>query len=55
MSTLDVIVVLAIVVIVMFVAFRAIVDVSNDRTLTINEWLEMNIERVKNLFKKSKK
>lgn len=52
---MDVIVLLAIVVIVMFVAFRAIVDFSNDRTLTVSEWLEMNIERVKNLFKKSKK
>ena len=54
MSTLDLIVLLAIVVIVMFVAFRAIVDFSNDRTLTINEWVEMNIERVKNLFKRKK-
>ena len=52
---MDVIVLLTIVVIVMFVAFRAIVDFSNDRTLTVSEWLEMNIERVKNLFKKSKK
>jgi hypothetical protein len=52
---MDVIILLAIAVIVMFVAFRVIVDFSNDRTLTINEWLEMNIERVKNLFKKSKK
>lgn len=52
---MDVIVLLAIVVIVMFVTFRAIVDFSNDRTLTVSEWLEMNIERVKNLFKKSKK
>ena len=52
---MDVIVLLAIVVIVMFVAFRAIVDFSNDRTLTINEWVEMNIERVKNIFKKNKK
>lgn len=43
---------LAICVIVMFVAFRAIVDFSNDRTLTINEWVELNIERIKNLFKK---
>jgi uncharacterized protein YggT (Ycf19 family) len=51
---MDVIILLAIAVIVMFVAFRAIVDFSNDRTLTINEWLEMNIERVKNLFKRKK-
>ena len=43
---------LAICVIVMFVAFRAVADFSNDRTLTINEWVEMNIERIKNLFKK---
>lgn len=52
---MDVIVLLAIIVIVMFVAFRALVDFSNDKTLTINEWVEMNIERVKNLFKKNKK
>ena len=52
---MDIIILLTIVVIVMFVAFRAIVDFSNDRTLTISEWLEMNIERVKNLFKRSKK
>lgn len=52
---MDVIVLLAIAVITMFIAFRAIVDFSNDRTLTINEWVEMNIERVKDLFKKSKK
>ena len=52
---MDIIVLLAIAVIVMFIAFRAVVDFSNDRTLTINEWLEMNIERIKNLFKKSKK
>jgi nucleoside permease NupC len=55
MSTLDVIVLLTIEVIVMFVAFIAIVDFSNDLTLTINEWVKMNIERVKNLFKKNKK
>ena len=49
---MDTLVLLAILVIVMFVAFRAIVDFSNDKTLTINEWVEMNIERIKNLFKK---
>lgn len=52
---MDVIILLTIVVIVMFVAFRAIVDFSNDRTLTVSEWLEMYIERVKNLFKRNKK
>jgi hypothetical protein len=52
---MDVIVLLAIAVITMFIGFRALVDFSNDRTLTINEWVEMNIERVKNLFKKNKK
>lgn len=52
---MDVIVLLAIAVIAMFIGFRALVDFSNDKTLTINEWVEMNIERVKNLFKKSKK
>ncbi len=51
---MDIIVLLAICVIVMFVAFRATVDFSNDKTLTINEWVEMNIERVKNLFKHKK-
>lgn len=49
---MDTIILLAILVIVMFVAFRAIVDFSNDRTLTVNEWVELNIERIKNLFKK---
>ena len=49
---MDTMILLAICVIVMFVAFRAIVDFSNDRTLTINEWVELNIERIKNLFKK---
>ena len=49
---MDIIILLAIVVIAMFIVFRAIVDFSNDKDLTINEWVELNIERIKNLFKR---
>ena len=49
---MDIIILLAICLIAIFIVFRAVVDFSNDKDLTINEWLEMNIERLKSLFKK---
>ena len=51
---MDLFVVLTIAVIAMFISFRAVVDFSNDKDLTINEWVELNIERVRNLFRKKR-
>lgn len=48
------VVLIIITIVVMFVAFRAIVDFNNDPTMTINEWAELNIGRIKKLFKRKK-
>lgn len=41
-------------VVIAFVVQRAVVDFGNDKDLTFNEWIELNIKRVKNLFRKNK-
>ena len=51
---MNAIVLIIITIVVMFVAFRAIVDFNNDPTMTINEWVELNIGRIKKLFKRKK-
>lgn len=51
---MNAVVLIIITIVVMFVAFRAIVDFNNDPTMTINEWVELNIQRIKKLFKSKK-
>ena len=38
----------------MFGIFRILVDLQNDPTLTTNELVELNLNRLKNLFKRKK-
>lgn len=51
---MNAVVLIIITIVVMFVAFRAIVDFNNDPSMTIYEWVELNIERIKKLFKRKK-
>lgn len=51
---MNVIVLIILVIVVLFVMFRFLVDLANDSTLTINELVELNINRLKNLFKRKK-
>lgn len=51
---MNAVVLIIITIVVMFVAFRAIVDFKNDPTMTINEWVVLNVGRIKNLFKRKK-
>lgn len=48
----NLIIILVLAVIAMFVIFRAFVDFQNDPDMTINEWVQLNFERVKQIFKK---
>ena len=48
----NLIIILVLAVIAIFVIFRAFVDFQNEPDMTINEWLELNIERIKQIFKK---
>lgn len=48
------VVLIIIILVVMLGIFRILVDLQNDPTLTINELVELNINRLKNLFKRKK-
>jgi ABC-type polysaccharide transport system permease subunit len=48
----NLIIILVLAVIAMFIIFRAFVDFQNEPGMTINEWVELNIERIKQIFKK---
>lgn len=48
----NLIIILVLAVIAMFVIFRAFVDFQNDPDMTINDWVQLNFERVKQIFKK---
>ena len=51
---MNAVVLIIIILVVMFGAFRILVDLQNDPTLTINELAELNINRIKNIFKRRK-
>lgn len=51
---MNAVVLIIIILAIMFVAFRVLVDLQNDPTLTINELAELNLNRLKNLFKRKK-
>lgn len=51
---MNAVVLIIIILVVMFGVFRILVDLQNDPTLTINELVELNINRLKNLFKRKK-
>lgn len=51
---MNAVVLIIITIVVMFVAFRAIVDFNNDPTMTISEWVELNFGRIKKMFKRKK-
>lgn len=51
---MNAVVLIIITIVVMLVAFRAIVDFNNDPTMTVNEWVELNIGRIKKMFKRKK-
>ena len=48
------VVLIIIIMIVMLGTLRILVDLQNDPTLTINELVELNLNRLKNLFKRKK-
>ena len=51
---MNAVVLIIIILVVMLGIFRILVDLQNDSTLTINELVELNINRLKNLFKRKK-
>lgn len=51
---MNAVVLIIIILVVMFGAFRILVDLQNAPTLTINELVELNLNRLKNLFKRKK-
>lgn len=51
---MNAVVLIIIILVVMLGIFRILVDMQNNPTLTINELLALNINRVKNIFKRKK-
>lgn len=51
---MNAVVFIIIILVIMFGVFRILVDLQNDPTMTINELVELNINRIKNLFKRKK-
>lgn len=51
---MNAVVLIIIILAIMFGVFRVLVDLQNDPTLTINELAELNLNRLKNLFKRKK-
>ena len=51
---MNAVVLIIIILLVMFGVFRILVDLQNDPTLTINELVELNLNNIKNLFKRKK-
>lgn len=48
------VVLIILILVILFVIFRILVDLLNDPTMTISEIAELNINRLKNLFKRKK-
>lgn len=53
-QTMNAVVLIIIILVVMLGFFRVLVDLQNDPTLTAGEIVELNINRLKNLFKRKK-
>lgn len=51
---MNAVVLIIIILAIMFGIFRILVDLQNDPTLTAGEIVELNINRLKNLFKRKK-
>lgn len=51
---MNAVVLIILILVIMFVVFRILVDLLNDPTMTIHEIAELNINRIKNLFKRKK-
>jgi hypothetical protein len=51
---MNAVVLIIIILVFMFGVFRFLVDLQNDPTMTVSEIVELNINRLKNLFKRKK-
>ena len=51
---MNAVVLIIIILAIMFGIFRILVDLQNDPTLTINKLVGLNINRLKNIFKRKK-